>query len=91
MPTSPHVTPDPDLIMCHIISDKHGLQLPQSMQSASAVRVFSFWCVCTCTGEIVQLAAVANDKEMPRFPIHKHGLLIPEDKDSLIAQNYQLG
>eukprot|EP00983_Pelagomonas_calceolata_P078919 1154443-Pelagomonas_calceolata.AAC.3 len=41
--------------------------------------------------EIAQLAAVANDKEMPRFPMHKHGLLIPEDKDSLTAQNYQLG
>ncbi|GFH08211.1 transcription initiation factor TAFII31 [Haematococcus lacustris] len=40
--------------------------------------------------EIFELAHVVNDKELPRFPANRPGLLIPEDKDCLLAQNYQL-
>lgn len=40
--------------------------------------------------EIFELAHVVNDKELPRFPSNRPGLLIPEDKDCLLAQNYQL-
>jgi hypothetical protein len=40
--------------------------------------------------ELTELAHVVNDKELPRFPANKHGLLIPDDKDCLTAPNYQL-
>lgn len=40
--------------------------------------------------EVLCLAQVINDKDVPKFPAHKHGLLLPEDKDCLTAQNYQL-
>jgi len=38
---------------------------------------------------ISEMAQRVNAKEMPKFPAQKVGLLIPEDKEQLTAQNYQ--
>ncbi len=41
--------------------------------------------------DLAHLAALVNDKEMPRFPGGRTGLLIPPDeKDCLTAPNYQI-
>lgn len=40
--------------------------------------------------EVQGLAAAANDRDMPKFPAVRMGLLIPEDKDCLTAQNYTI-
>lgn len=38
------------------------------------------------------LAAVVNDKDMPRYPTgpKQHGLLIPDDRETLTAINYTM-
>jgi hypothetical protein len=40
--------------------------------------------------ELATLAAAINTRDLPRFPASKPGLLIPDDKDCLTAQNYTL-
>lgn len=38
---------------------------------------------------VTDLAKRVNGKEMPKFPAHKPGLLLPEDKECLTSQNYR--
>eukprot|EP00798_Chlamydomonas_sp_ICE-L_P019101 gene19101-25705_t len=39
---------------------------------------------------ITESATKFNAKEMPKFPLQRPGLLLPEEKDCLTAQSYQL-
>ncbi len=85
-----HATTSHAHVRAHAGKPPGEVELDDVMLAIQARSAFSFAQPPDQT-EIAQLAMVANDKEMPHFPIHKHGLLIPEDKDSLTAQNYQLG
>ena len=39
---------------------------------------------------LVEAAAKFNAREMPKFPANRAGLLIPDEKESLTALNFQL-
>lgn len=40
--------------------------------------------------EVAAMAEVVNDKQLPKYPTTKTGLLLPEDKDCLTAPNYAI-